>query len=89
MPKGSLFGEIVLLGKPIRLRSCVATEDSIILELNQVAFDLIMKDKLKAVMAFRSEFIHRTFPGLKEQFTKNQITSLSHLIWIDRIFYKD
>ena len=89
MPKGSLFGEIVLLGKPIRLRSCVATEDSIILELNQVAFDLVMKDKLKAVMAFRSEFIYRTFPGLKEQFTKNQITSLSHLIWIDRIFYKD
>ena len=89
LAKGSLFGEIVLLGKPIRLRSCVATEDSIILELNQVAFDLIMKDKLKAVMAFRSEFIYRTFPGLKEQFTKNQITSLSHLIWIDRIFYKD
>ena len=45
--KGEFFGEICLLGRPHRRLSAMAKEHCILLELNQAAFDCVMKDYLR------------------------------------------
>lgn len=47
--KGKLFGEIALLepSKATRLLSALTKTDCILLVLNQEAFDIIIKEKLK------------------------------------------
>ena len=65
-----LFGEIALLEKEKKGRSLSAmtNTDSILLWINQEAFDLI-KEKIKREKEDKGKFVYNCFPGLKENTT--------------------
>ena len=67
-PKGKLFGEIALLdpNKATRMLSALTKTDSILLVLNQEAFDIMIKEKIKKDREEMGKFVCSSMPKLKE-----------------------
>lgn len=67
-PKGRLFGEIALLdpNKATRMLSALTKNDCILLVLNQEAFDIMVKERIKKEREEIGEFVCSSMPKLKE-----------------------
>ena len=86
---GDLFGEDMIISKPTAKMSAQASKDTILLELNIAAFDLVVRDRLRKEQEALSSFIYQAIPGMKDQFTKNQLQSVVHTLFSEHVFYKD
>jgi CRP-like cAMP-binding protein len=60
---GDFFGELSLMGKPNRRLNAMAKENSVLLEMNLVAFELVMKERSVVEQLRFTDFVSENFPG--------------------------
>ena len=70
---GDFFGELSLMGKPNRRLNAMAKENSVLLEMNLVAFELVMKERSVVEQLRFTDFVSENFPGFSQHFTKSFI----------------
>ena len=87
--RGNLIGEVALLDKPQRKLSVASATDCIVLELNQVAFDMAFKEHIKREQEELTNFVYDNFPGMPLTFTRNQVHATSHILFQECTLSKD
>ncbi len=86
-PKGKLFGEIALLdpAKATRVLSAMTKTDCIFIYMNQEAFDIMVKEKLKREKEELGKFVYNTLPKIKENFSLYAVSSNVHLLFKESV----
>ena len=89
-PKGRLFGEIALLdpSKATRVLSAMTKSDCILLILNQEAFDIMVKEKIKRERDELGRFVYNALPNLKDHFSLLAVSSNVHVIFKENTYIK-
>ena len=82
-PKGMLFGEIALINplKKTRVLSAMTKTNSVLLWLNQEAFDIMLKEKYKRKNDKLGKFVHNSLPKLKELYSLFTVTQNVHQLF--------
>lgn len=88
-PKGRLFGEIALIdpSKATRVLSAMTKTDCIFIILNQEAFDIILREKLKREREDLGKFVYNSMPRLKEFFSLPAVSSNVHVIFKESVIF--
>mmetsp|Transcript_6793 Transcript_6793/g.6027 ORF Transcript_6793/g.6027 Transcript_6793/m.6027 type:complete len:223 (+) Transcript_6793:104-772(+) len=89
--EGTLIGEIAMinLDKSGRAKSVMAKTDCFFLVLNQEAFEILVKDKLKKERDLLGMFIYNAIPKMKEQFSFTKVVKNAHLIFLKEHFIRN
>ena len=69
--------------------SAIASEDSIVLELNQKAFNLVVRDRLRRDQDAVVNLIYESVPGMYRHFTRNQLQLVALTLFQEQTYYRN
>ena len=87
-PKGRLFGEIALLDptKATRALSAMTKTDCVFIVLNQEAFDIMVKEKLKRERELLGNFVYNSMPKIKDHYSLFTVSMNVHVLFKESVY---